>query len=362
MHFEISKSLLENYINKINPFLEKEINEIYSHIHISTENNTLTLKGSDFEIGLKINSKEVKIIQEGAITCNGKLFGDIVHILNNNENIKIQGQDNNLVHITQSNSEYKLQSFDPSTYRVDLFSNLDDQNFTNIDIDFFKLCSIFKQVLPAISNDPVKNSLGGILLDFSQDKLTLVSTDTRRLAYVHFDHKVQDNFQIIVPKKAIIEIIKLCSEDAKLKYNENYIVLEMDNNNIFFFSSLILDKFPQYENIIPKNFSHNIKLNRNQVLNGIRQIKVISENIKMIISQEYIILESMSKNNTEAKTKININNNNQETCEIAFNSIYFTDFLSASNQDEFIFKYNDQNTPFELESGNLKTLIMPISL
>ena len=362
MHFEISKNLLENYINKINPFLEKENNEIYSHIHISTENKSLNLKGSDFEIGLKINSDDINIIKEGSMTCNGKLFGDIVHILNKNDSINIEGQKNNLIHIKQNNSEYKLQSFDPNTYKIDLFSNLDNQNFTNINIDFFKLCTIFKKIIPAISNDPIKNSLGGILLDFTQDKLTLVSTDTKRLAYMEYEHKVKEDFQIIIPKKAIIEITKLCNEDTKFKYNENYIILEMNNSNMFFFSSLILDNFPQYKNIIPKKFNHLIKLNRNQVLNGIRQIKIISENIKMIINQKNIILESMSKNNTEAKTKIDTENSQQEPCQIAFNSVYFTDFLSASDHDEFLFKFNDNHTPFELESGNFKTLIMPISL
>lgn len=73
MKITIQKSVIENMLIHAQPFLEKkDTSQITSHVLISVTDSIVTIKATDFEIGLEINTKNVKITDEGTVTANGK--------------------------------------------------------------------------------------------------------------------------------------------------------------------------------------------------------------------------------------------------------------------------------------------------
>ena len=82
MKFTINKVILDNLLAALQPFLEKKDNsQITSHVILIAKGDALTLRATDNEIGLALETKETKIIEEGISTANGKKIAEIVRSL-----------------------------------------------------------------------------------------------------------------------------------------------------------------------------------------------------------------------------------------------------------------------------------------
>jgi DNA polymerase-3 subunit beta len=110
MKITISKSKLENILVYAQPFLEKkDTSQITSHIYMSVNDSTLTIKATDHEIGFIVSTNQLNIISSGNITANGKKFLDIIKILKDGEvNLEVE---NDMLYISQSHSKFKLPTF-----------------------------------------------------------------------------------------------------------------------------------------------------------------------------------------------------------------------------------------------------------
>jgi len=73
-----------------------------------------------------------------------------------------------------------------------------------------------------------------------------------------------------------------------------------------------------------------------------------------------IKFNSLSLDNVEAKTQIEISTQLTESFEISFHSKYMLDFIAQSNQFEFMIEFNESSLPFVLRDNNFITIIMPI--
>ena len=351
MHIKIQKPILESIVNQIVPFTEKKDNsQITSHVLIIAEDN-LTLKATDKEIGLKITTN-ADILEKGKITINAKKLSDIIKALKNKE-IEIK-KENDLIIITQENSIYKLSTFNADEFPE--FPNPDDLNKLNIKNETF--LEAIKEIFPVIDTNNPKYELNGALFDIKNENTNFVSTDTRRLALYKSDATGKE-IKIIVPKRSISEIKRIMQNDMEIFYDEIYLILK--NENTLFFTKLINGKFPAYEKIIPNNFKHILKLPKNEFLSHLKQINIISNEIKITIQKDKIIFESFGNETMEAKTNFEIQTQ-IENFTFAVNSKYLIDFLNVINKDEFELCLNESNIPFELKCENFITIIMPLNI
>ena len=355
MKIIIKKNILENILNSLQAFLEKKDSTlITSHILIKAENDTLIIKATDYEIGIELETKNLIIEQNGITTVNGKSILDIIRILKD-EDINITKTENEIL-IKQANSNFKLPCFNYKEFPE--FPNID--NKSKIEIESLKLTEAFKKVSYAIDNNNPKYELNGAYLDISEESINVVGTDTRRLAIFNIKNKSEKNINIIIPKKAILEIQKTFFNNIEIFYDETFLILKEKNK--YFYTKLINGSYPDYKKIIPKETKNNIKLPKLLIIEAIKQINTVSNEMKIKFDKKSINFESISENNLEAKTKINIETNFEEEYIIGLNSRYLLDFLSVINEGEFLFSANDNNSPFFVSSNDFKTIIMPIMI
>ena len=353
MLINISKSVLENILISAQPFLEKkDTSQITSHVYLNALNNVLTLKSTDYEIGLSITTDNVNIEQIGSVTANGKKFLDIVRILKD-DNIKLELK-NDILFISQSHSKFKLPTFSYNEFPE--FPSY--ENKARISIDSHSLIESLKKITPAIDNNNPKFELNGALIDIKKDGINFASTDTRRLAVVNIPNSGESELSIILPKKAIIEIQKLFFNDMELYYDETNLIIH--SNQYTFFTKLINGKFPEYSRIIPKEISNVLTLPKAIMIDAIKQITTISSDVKITFLNDVITFESLSDDNIEAKTDITFSTGFSEPFSIAINSKYLLDFLGSINTSEFNVGLNESNLPFVLSDENFKTIVMPI--
>ena len=236
MKVSINKGVLETILINTQPYLEKkDLSQVTSHILINAIEDELILKATDFEIGLNYNTKNVKIIDHGTATSNGKKLLDIIKILKDDEVILETINDN--LYIKQNSSKFKLPMFNPNEFPS--FPKIDNKSKFNINSSLF--VRSIKKIAPAIDNNNPKFELNGALIDIKNDFINLVSTDTRRLALVKLENSTGNSFSLIIPKKAISEIQKLFFDEIEIYYDENTLIAK--SSNFQFFTKLIMVNF-----------------------------------------------------------------------------------------------------------------------
>ncbi|MGP1449749.1 MAG: DNA polymerase III subunit beta [Wolinella sp.] len=353
MKFEIHKSNLENILNNLQSFLDKkDASQITSHIFFKAENSELTLYATDHEIGLLAKTSSINIEQDGISTVNGKKILDIVRRLKDSE-VTLQNKDEFLI-IKQGRSSFKLPMFNASEFpQFPSFNEL-----PKVEINSTYLIQSMKKIIPAIDTNNPKFELNGALLDIKEYSFNFVATDSRRLAIVKYENPSINKLALIIPKKAIIEIQKLFFEDVELYYDETYLIIK--SKNYLFFTKLINGKYPDYERIIPKETNYNMTIPKDKFVDSIRLINSVSNDIKITFKTNEILFDSISEENNEAQTQLEIETGIKDEIVIGVNSRYILDYLSQVDTSDFIIGIQERNIPFILKSENFSTIIMPI--
>lgn len=353
MKIKVQKQIIESILINLQPFLEKkDASQITSHILFTSQNGKCTIKATDSEIGLKITTDHIIVENEGSFTAHGKKLLDIIRILKEDE-IILELLDNVLV-IKQKHSKFKLPTFDPTAYPS--FPSI--ENKPQISLDSLSLIQNLKKISPAIDTNNPKFELNGALINIKNNATDLVGTDTRRLAIATIPNSNTQELSLIVPKKAILEIQKLFIDQINIFFDETNLIIT--NENYFFFTRLINGKFPDYQRIIPTSIKHSITLPKKEMTDAIKMITTISQEIKMTLLSDVIIFNSLSADNVEAKTEIEIQTGLSEKFEISFNSKYILDFISQIDKNEFFMEFNEPNLPFVVKNEHFITIIMPI--
>lgn len=351
----VKKSILESIVANVNPYLEKkDLSSINSHIFISAIGDTLNIKATDHEIGLAYKiSNNITINEEGQATANGTKLLQIIKGLKDGD-ITLE-TDDKYIFIRQNNSKYKLPMQNPSDFPA--FPNTNDKS--KFEINAGIISRSLKKISPCIDVQSPKIEITGALLDIQDQKINLVATDNKRLSIYKLNLALGKEFKLIIPKKAITEIQKLFFEDIEIYYDENIFIAI--SPNFEFFTKLINGNYPNYEKIIKDDFKNNINLDRDKMVDGIKTISMLSENIKITFNSDNILFESHNEDNSEAKTRINYDLNLSDSFSFVVKTKFILDFLSSIENTEFKLGFNDPTLPFVLESGELKTIIVPMN-
>ncbi|MGB5866684.1 MAG: DNA polymerase III subunit beta [Arcobacteraceae bacterium] len=354
MKFTISKNIIENIVSSMQPFLnKKDSSAITSHIYMEVLNANLIIKSTDYEMGCEAKVSDITDIIDGKSTVNGSNLLNIIRRLKDDD-IIFEVIDNNL-NIKQKRSNFKLPMYNADEYPD--FVKLD--NLKSLNINTINLINSIRKITPSIDNNNPKFELNGALIDIKSQKINFVATDTRRLAISHLENISNEESQIIIPKKAIIEIQKLFLDEATIRYDETYLVVS--NKNYTFFTKLINGRFPDYERIIPKSLKYNFQLSKALLIEAIKLVTSIESKIKITFNQDNIIFESLD-DDSESKTQIDVQIAIEESFYIAVNSKYILDFLSSTVNENITIGFNESNLPFYLEDNNFVTIVMPIVL
>jgi DNA polymerase-3 subunit beta len=353
MKIKADKQIIESILINLQPFLEKkDASQITSHIYFEANSNGCVIKATDSEIGLQIITDNLVIEHEGSFTANGKKLLDIIRILKEGD-IVLEILENTLL-VKQKHSKFKLPTFDASAFPTFPVINEKPQ----IALDSLHLIKNLKKISPAIDTNNPKFELNGALINITETTTDLVGTDTRRLAIASIPGTAGEELSLILPKKAILEIQKLFLDQITIYYDETTLIVT--NENYFFFTRLINGKFPDYQRIVPNSVKHQITLPKREMLEAIKMITTISHDIKISFRNDAILFNSLSSDNVEAKTEIELDTGLSETFEISLNSKYILDFLSQVDHDTFEIGFNESTLPFLVKDDNFMTIIMPI--
>ncbi|MFW6304062.1 MAG: DNA polymerase III subunit beta [Candidatus Sumerlaeota bacterium] len=338
---------------------------ILGNILISADDGgNVTLEASDMESCVRCTI-QAEVQQAGSITVPAKTFHSIVRELpSGNVSLDFSSQ---LAEIVAGGNQYQLTTQSPEDFPTwpDLSA------VTTLTLEQKTLKRILSHVLYALPQRDPRKVLLGALFDVKDNQLTCVTTDGKKLGLSKCDLGEIEGAQpssAIIPGKLLNEILRNLKDEGTVRVliGERQVGFELDN--LVYLGNRIDGIFPNYEMVIPADFTREIRLNRERFLNEVRRAAIISEehnnSIIMRFEPGKINFSSRTYEVGSFQGTIDIDYDG-EAFDIAFNHIYLTESFRVIESEEVIMKIKQNTAPVVFvmpDDDSSLFLVMPIKL
>jgi DNA polymerase-3 subunit beta len=374
MRITCEKEELSKGIQTLNPISSsKSTLPVLSNFLFETEKGKIKLSSTDLEIAVKCYIKG-EILEEGGITVPAKRFSDIIKELPSENEINIKADETNQINITSGKSKFNLMGVSKNEYPI--IPDFPSENNFTIKRELF--ASILKKTIFAVSKDAQRYVLNGVYFILEENALKMVATDGRRLAYTTANEakgiKSQAKIKVIVPTKAITDILRLLSSDIKAEYikigiTKNQIALKIED--ITFLSTLIDGVFPNYEQVIPKTSEIKVKLNVKDTLSAVKQMALLtadkissdrSSAVKFYFKSNILRISASTAGIGSGEVEMEIDYKAEPT-EINFNPNFIKEVLQNIDEESAIFEFKNSLSPATIvpeKDKNYLCVVMPM--
>lgn len=326
----------------------------------------LNIFSTDLETSIKSTLK-VKIEEKGKVVVPAKILINILKSLNESKITLQLNKETNQVLISCENAHFALNTLSLEEYPA--FPETSVKNPIKIHLNKFK--TIVSKVQRAVSQDESRVILTGILVEIEKDRLTMVATDSYRLAIIKEKlEKEMEEIKIVVPSRVLDSITKNDFKKASLEImlEENQITFylkEEEKIKNIIISRLLSGKFPEYKQLLPESMKHSIIIEKEKLLEVVRRISSISQDnipIRLIIEKGKIIVTMDIKEIGSSSENLEVSYG-EEKMEISFNPDFLIDGIMMMDDKNIIFSIEDPLKPVLLYSEKEKDmtyLLMPI--
>ncbi|WP_366923435.1 DNA polymerase III subunit beta [Metallumcola ferriviriculae] len=330
----------------------------------TTDNDEIVLKATDLEMGIKCSIK-ADIIEPGSIVLPSKYFSELVRKL---PDLPITFETNqNAANIIYGDSQVVINGFDPEEFPI--LPSLSDTDAVNVPGDLLK--HMIRQVSVAVSKDESRPVFTGILTEINENQLRLVSTDTHRLSCrTGVLEKGLSSRLEIIPGKTLTEVSRLINDEESItiSFDKNQVLFKIDNISLI--SRLIEGQFPDYKQVIPKEYSTKVRLETKTFLQVVERASLLAGDeggnkanvIKISFSENSLIINMNSPDVGKLHEKVPAYIEGEEI-KIAFNSKYLIDVLKVVDDEEVYLELSGTLSPGIIKpvtKDNYLYLILPI--
>ena len=337
---------------------------ILGNILITAHEDSVTFEASDMESCVRC-TVQAEVLEAGAITVPAKTFNSIVRELPSGP-VELEFTDT-LAVITSGENQYRL-----TTQAPDDFPNWPDLRAnTTISIEQATLKRILDHIMFALPQRDPRKVLLGALFDIVDNQLIVVATDGKKLGQSRCDLPEIAGAQpssAIIPQKLLAEIHRNMTGEGTVRilFGERQVALEL--GDLVYLGNLIDGKFPNYEVVIPQDFTHEIKVGRSSFQNAVRRASIISEernnSIIMHFDKGKVQFSARTYEVGSYQGSLPVDYSG-EPFDIAFNHVYLSEVFKVVDSEDLIMKIKQNNRAVIFvapEHAQSLFLVMPIRL
>jgi len=342
----------------------KQTMPILSNILIEKESGKIKFTATDLEIQIT-TTIETEDTGSSAITVGGKKLQDILRILPDQSKVTIDVKESK-AQIKSNKSRFNLQTLPAQDFPT-LSNQL--QNANKITVSQKSLKALLGSIQYAMAQQDVRYYLNGVLLGVEGNKLKAVATDGHRLAYnaVTIDADLPKQ-EIIVPRKAVMELAKLLADDdseIEIEFSDQQ--LKASFSGIQMVTKLIEGKFPDYKRVIP-DYTNHLSMNRTLVQQALQRAAILSNEkfrgVRFVLTEKNLSVISSNSEQEEAQVEIETDYHG-EALDIGFNVNYLLDGLSSISSEQVIFSFGSPNSSILITSPDeqeFRYVVMPMRI
>lgn len=299
--------------------------------------NELRLAGTDLELASEATITAA-IEEPGTVVLPGRILGDIARVLPEGAvRVETTGQQTK---VTCGTAEFTLR-----TLAVEDFPRLPVAEGTaagSIPADLF--ATAVNQVTRAASHDEARPVLTGTLIDAVADKVTLVATDSYRLAVRDIPWAgPSEQIKRVVPARALTEAARAAddAEQVTITLSESQATFEAGSRRLT--TRLIEGEFPNWKQLLPTELPHQLRIEKDVFAESVKRVGVLAQSgapVKISLEVGGAKLGAGSQDIGEATEAIE-GKFEGEPLVIGFNPAYLLDGVNAIEGPEVILAVRD---------------------
>ena len=225
---------------------------ILQNVKLDVDQQGAVLSATDLEVGIRYQVAEVEAQVPGSVVLPVQRFGGILRETPD-EFLDLEA-DPQGTQVTGQHSQYKLPGENPAEFpEVAIFS---DKQYRELPARFLK--ELIRRTIFATDTESSRYALGGVLLEFSENSLTAVGTDGRRLAKMEGPALAVGGHDggeqtTIVPTRALQLIDRALTEadaEINLATHPNHVLVQSQRVTVF--SRLVEGRFPKWRDVFPR--------------------------------------------------------------------------------------------------------------
>ncbi len=336
--------------------------QILSGILLSAGEGKLELAATDMEVSLR-TAVEAKVETEGSVVVPGRLLLELARLLPEAEVTVEHKPEEAAVEIRCGTASYRLH-----TYNAEDFPRLPETKGIELhEVDRETVLDTVGRVSRSASRDESRPVLTGVLMRFEPGKLVMAATDSYRLSVKEtvLEGSVPE-LEAIVPARALGELARIAAEGEKLALgvHENQVVF--GTAGAWLTSRRIDGQFPNYKQLVPETFEHEVALPREELLDVVRRVSVMAQRnspLRLRFADGELTVSAQTQDVGEAHESLPVSFG-AEALEIGFNAEFLRDGIDSVAGEQVRLKLISPLRPAVLqgEGDDFLYLIMPIRL
>lgn len=249
---------------------------VLANVLIATDEGRLRLSATNLEMGITCWIP-ARIEQEGSTTVPSRTFGDLINTLPGDQvQLTLDAQTQSL-HVQGGASNNDIKCIDAQEFPPLPVPDMEGAIQLNV-VDFKEM---IHQVAFAASTDEARPVLMGVLMLVEKDKVTMAAADGFRLSVrkATLSSPASHPFTAIIPARALSELARIASDGEEMIYmvapkGRGQVVFRVKDVELV--SQLIDGAFPDYQQIIPRNYKSRTLVSTASLLKACKQAEIFA--------------------------------------------------------------------------------------
>src|SRR5918911_136344 len=245
-------------------------------VMVHAESGAVELQATDMELGVRVRV-QVEPEREGSGVVPGRLLLDVVRSLPTAELSFEYRSSQGDVEVVSGSARFHLR-----TLPADEFPRLPEVG----DAAVMKLPSpafveTVNRVARAASRDETRPHLTGVLVSASERELRMVATDSYRLSVKEtpLEEPLDGTLEANVPARTLQELGRIASADGggeiEVAALEHQVIFRL--GDVTLSSRLVEGRFPNYKQLLPEAFEHELRVSTGELLEVVRRISLLAQ-------------------------------------------------------------------------------------
>jgi DNA polymerase-3 subunit beta len=337
-----------------------------SGVQVVAEGGRVELRATDMEVGLRV-PLQAEIEREGTVVLPARLTVDVVRALpSSTVTVELRPAEQD-VEIVSGSATFHIRTLRGEDFPP--FPDTDGDAVVTVPAQAF--VATVGKVARSASRDETRPILTGILVSASGRELRMVATDSYRLSVKEtpLDVDLDGSFEANVPARALQELARIAqaadADTLRATRRANQIVFEI--GGVVLSSRLIEGQFPNYRQLLPETYEHELRLESREVTDVVRRMSLLAQKnapLRLGFTEGELTVSAQTPDVGEARESIPVPFAG-EPFEIGFNPEFLRDGLESVDADDLILKLISPLRPGLIEAGDgsgFLYLIMPIRL
>jgi DNA polymerase III subunit beta len=337
-----------------------------SGVLLSAANGKVTLAATDLDMGLE-TTLDAEVASEGSVLLPGRLFAEVARSLAD-PTVEIETREaEHDVEIRSGSSSFHLR-----VLPAEDFPKLPEASpDSKLKIAAPALGASIDLVARAASRDDMRPVLTGVFVTGSGSEMTMVATDSYRLAVkrTELESDLGGEIEANIPARALRELARILStegiEDVSISLLSNQAVFEADS--ITLTTRLIDGQFPNFRQLLPESYEHDVRLPRTDLLEVARRVSQLAQRnapLRFSFSSGELTVAAETPEVGDAVETMPAAFEG-EPLEIGFNPEFLKEGIESVEGDEILVRLISPLRPGLLqpvEGDDFRYLVMPIRL